>query len=107
MVAGLGGLAQCAVGLTAACARQFHRRHCHAFLTSRSYGRESPSGGGIAAKPYFYRPEPGPNMLKKRVLLSSGEFHSGSKRATRGAREQRSIAGVHAITVVAEAQFEV
>jgi hypothetical protein len=46
-------------------------------------------------------------MLKKRVLLSSGEFHSGSKRATRGAREQRSIAGVHAITVVAEAQFEV
>ncbi len=25
-----------------------------------------------------------PNMLKKRVLLSSGEFHSGPKRATRG-----------------------
>jgi hypothetical protein len=48
-----------------------------------------------------------PNRLKNRVLLSSGEFHSGSKRATRGAREQRSIAGVHAITVVAEAQFEV
>jgi hypothetical protein len=46
-------------------------------------------------------------MLKKRVLLSPGEFHSGSKRATRGAREQRSIDGVHAITVVAEAQFEV
>jgi hypothetical protein len=46
-------------------------------------------------------------MLKKRVLLSSGEFHSGSKRATRGAREQRSIGGVHAITVVAKAQFEV
>jgi hypothetical protein len=46
-------------------------------------------------------------MLKKRVLFSSGEFHSGSKRATGGAREQRSAGGVHAIAVVAEAQFEV
>jgi hypothetical protein len=46
-------------------------------------------------------------MLKKRVLLSSGEFHSGAKRATRGAGEQRSAGGVHAIAVVAEAQFEV
>jgi hypothetical protein len=40
-------------------------------------------------------------MLKKRVLLSSCEFHSGSKRATREAREQRSAGGVHVITVVA------
>jgi hypothetical protein len=46
-------------------------------------------------------------MLKKRVLLSPGEFHSGSKRATRGSREQRSADGGHAVTVVAEAQFEV
>jgi hypothetical protein len=76
-------------------------------LTGPGYGRESPSGGGIAAKPYFYRRQLAPNMLKKRVLLSSGEFHSGSKRATRGAREQRSAGGVRAITVVAEAQFEV
>jgi hypothetical protein len=76
-------------------------------LTSPGYGRESPSGGGIAAKPYFYRHQLAPNMLKKRVLLSSGEFHSGSKHATRGAGEQRSAGGVHAIAVVAEAQFEV
>jgi hypothetical protein len=46
-------------------------------------------------------------MLKKRVLFSSGEFHSGSKRATGEAREQRSAGGVHAIAVVAEAQIEV
>jgi hypothetical protein len=72
-------------------------------LTGPGYGRESPSDGGIAAKPYFYRRQLAPNMLKKRVLLSSGEFHSGSKRATRVAREQRSVGGVQA----AEAQFEV
>jgi hypothetical protein len=42
-----------------------------------------------------------PNMLKKRVLFSADEFHSGSKRATRGIREQRSVGGVHAIEVVA------
>jgi hypothetical protein len=71
------------------------------FLTGPGYGSESPSIGGIAAKPYFYRRQPAPNMLKKRVLLLSGEFHSGSKRATRGAREQRSVGGVHAIAVVA------
>jgi hypothetical protein len=76
-------------------------------LTDPGYGPESPSGGGIAAKPYFYRRQLAPNTLKKRVLLSSGEFHSGSKRATRGAREQRSAGGIHATTVVAEAQFEV
>jgi hypothetical protein len=47
-------------------------------------------------------------MLKKRVLLSLDEFHSGPKRATRGLREQRSAAGgFHAIAVVAKAQFEV
>jgi hypothetical protein len=76
-------------------------------LTGPGYGRESPSGGGIAAKPCFYRRQLAPNMLKKRVLLSPGEFHSGSKRATKELREQRSAGGGHVVTVVAEAQFEV
>jgi hypothetical protein len=76
-------------------------------LTDPGYGPESPSGAGIAAKPYFYRRQLAPNMLKKRVLLSSGEFHSGSKRATREAREQRSVGGDHATAIVAKAQFEV
>jgi hypothetical protein len=39
--------------------------------------------------------------------LSSGEFHSGSKRATRGAEEQRSVGGVRPVAVVAGSQFEV
>ena len=80
---------------------QLHRRHCHGLLTGPGYGPEPPSGGEIAAKPCLHRHQLTPNMLKKRVLLSSCEFHSGSKRATRGAREQRSVGGVHAIAVVA------
>jgi len=46
-------------------------------------------------------------MLKKRVFLSSGEFHFATKRATRRAREQRSVGGVRAVIVDAETQFEV
>jgi hypothetical protein len=49
----------------------------------------------------------GPNILKKRVLSSSGEFHYGSKRATREARERSVSGGVRAIAVVTETQFEV
>jgi hypothetical protein len=48
-----------------------------------------------------------PNMLKKRVLLSSCEFHSGPKRATRGVREQRGGGGLRTVGVVAGSQFEV
>jgi hypothetical protein len=48
-----------------------------------------------------------PNMLKKRVLLSSGEFHSGSKRATRAAMEQCSLGWVLADIAAAGSQFEV
>jgi hypothetical protein len=44
-------------------------------------------------------------MLKKRVLLSFGEFHSASKRATRGAREQRSVGGVRTVAATAGEQF--
>jgi hypothetical protein len=46
-------------------------------------------------------------MLKKRVLSSSGEFHYGPKRATGEARERSVSGGFNALTVVAEAQFEV
>jgi len=46
-------------------------------------------------------------MLKKRVLLSFGEFHSGPKRATRGVREQRRAGGLRTMGVVAGSQFEV
>jgi hypothetical protein len=46
-------------------------------------------------------------MLKERVLFSLGEFHFAAKRASRVAREQRSVGGVRAIAVDAEAQFEV
>ena len=48
-----------------------------------------------------------PNMLKKRVLLSYGEFHSGPKRATRGVREQPDAGGLCTAGVVAGWQFEV
>jgi len=48
-----------------------------------------------------------PNMLKKRVLLSFGEFHSGPKRATRGVREQLGGGGFRTVGVVAGSQFEV
>jgi len=43
-------------------------------------------------------------MLKKRVYFSAAEFHFAAKRASREAREQRSVG---AIAVDAEAQFEV
>jgi len=46
-------------------------------------------------------------MLKKRVLLSFCEFHSGPKRATRGVREQRRAGGLRTMGVVAGSQFEV
>ena len=64
-------------------------------------GPRSPSErlAGVAAKLCSHRHQLAPNMLKKRVLLSSGEFHSGSKRATRGAREQRSAGGVRTAAV--------
>jgi len=46
-------------------------------------------------------------MLKKRVLSSSGEFHSGSKSATKEGREQRSVGRVRTVAGVAGSQFEV
>jgi hypothetical protein len=46
-------------------------------------------------------------MLKKRVLSSFGEFHSGLKRATRGVREQRRADGLRTVGIVAGSQFEV
>src|SRR3954470_1839514 len=46
-----------------------------------------------------------PNMLKKRVLLSFGEFHSASKRATRDVREQRRVGGVRTVAATAGEQF--
>jgi hypothetical protein len=45
--------------------------------------------------------------LKKRVLLSSCEFHSGPKRATTAVREQRSVGGVRPAAGVAGSPFEV
>jgi hypothetical protein len=48
-----------------------------------------------------------PNRLKKRVLLSLCEFHSGPKRATGVPREQRNGGGVPPVVVGAGSQFEV
>ena len=96
MVARLGGFAQRAAGLTCSMSRPASPRHCHGLLTGPGYGPRTAIGRRECSKTVLPLSSTAPNMLKKRVLLSSGEFHSGSKRATRGAREQRSVGGVRA-----------
>ena len=114
MAARLGGFAQRAGGVIASMARSAHHHRHHeflaGFLAAFLAGPRCPGTASrrrVCCKTVLPPSSTPPNMLKKRVLLSSGEFHSGSKRATRGAGEQGSIGGVRPTAVAVGSQFEV
>jgi hypothetical protein len=109
MAARLGGLAQPAGGLMPVqeqLIRQIVAKLCRApalqFPVAKAH-----LGGVKCSKTVLPLSSTLPNMLKKRVLLSFGEFHSGPKRATRGVREQRDAGGFGTVDAVAGSQFEV
>ena len=107
MVARLGGFTQHAGSMIASMARSAHTFRDHGFVVGLLVGRGGPgtaAGARICSKTVLPLSS---NRLKKRVLLSSGEFHSGSKRATREAREQGGAGGVRTDAVAVGSHFEV